>query len=181
MLRLPVSETCWLRLLEESDAAELYALVEANRDHLSPWMPWAAEARPEDTVAFIRMSRNQVPGNDGLQTALVSDGELIGMAGFPSVHWRDRAGEIGYWLAAAHQGRGTMTRAVRVLVDHAFGTWKLNRIEIRAAPANHRSRAIPERLGFVEEGTLRQAERIGDRYLDSVVYGMLASDWPGRS
>jgi hypothetical protein len=43
------------------------------------------------------------------------------------------------------------------------------RVEIRAAPANARSRAIPERLGFTQEGTLRQVERGGDRYLDNVV------------
>ena len=55
----------------------------------------------------------------------------------------------------------------------------LNRVEIRAAPENRRSRAIPERLGFTEEGTLRQAERVGERYLDSAVYAMLAEDWKG--
>jgi L-amino acid N-acyltransferase YncA len=43
------------------------------------------------------------------------------------------------------------------------------RVEIRAAPANARSRAIPERPGFTQEGTLRQVERVGDRYLDNVV------------
>jgi ribosomal-protein-serine acetyltransferase len=49
-------------------------------------------------------------------------------------------------------------------------------VEVRAAPENRRSRAIPERLGFREEGQLREAERVKGRYLDSVVYGMLASE-----
>ncbi len=40
-----------------------------------------------------------------------------------------------------------MTTAVRALVDHAFDEWNLHSIEIHCAPANHRSRAIPERLG----------------------------------
>ena len=53
------------------------------------------------------------------------------------------------------------------------------RVEIRAAQENARSRAIPERLGFTQEGTLRQVERVGDRYLDNVVYAMLAEDWKG--
>jgi hypothetical protein len=53
------------------------------------------------------------------------------------------------------------------------------RVEIRAAPENARSRAIPERLGFTQEGTLRQVECVGDRYLDNVVYAMLAEDWKG--
>ena len=72
-----------------------------------------------------------------------------------------------------------MTEAVRACVDHAFTTWKLNRVMIQAAVENTRSRAIPERLGFREEGILREVERIGDRMLDDVVYAMLAADWPG--
>ena len=72
-----------------------------------------------------------------------------------------------------------MTAAVRAYVDHAFATWKLNRVMIQAAVENARSRAIPERLGFREEGILREVERIGDRMLDDVVYSMLAADWPG--
>lgn len=38
--------------------------------------------------------------------------------------------------------------------------------------------AIPERLGYREEGTLREAERVGERYLDSVLYAILAAEWP---
>ena len=70
-----------------------------------------------------------------------------------------------------------MTRAVRTLVDHAFGVWDLHRVEIQAAVNNHRSRAIPERLGFREEGVLREAERIGDRWNDLAVYAILAPEW----
>lgn len=70
-----------------------------------------------------------------------------------------------------------MTEAVRALTTHAFTVLKLNRVEIRAAVGNVRSRAIPERLGFSQEGVARQAERIGDRYEDSVVYSMLATEW----
>ena len=50
-----------------------------------------------------------------------------------------------------------------------------------AAVENARSRAIPERLGFREEGVLRQVERVAGRMLDGVVYAMLADDWPGRT
>ena len=73
-----------------------------------------------------------------------------------------------------------MTSAVIALTDHAFDTWRLNRIEIRAAVGNRRSRAVPERLGFTEEGVLREAELVGDRYVDHVVYAILARDWSTR-
>lgn len=72
-----------------------------------------------------------------------------------------------------------MTDAARALTHHALSTWELNRVGIWAAPGNRPSRAIPERLGFREEGTLRQAQRIGERYSDVVVYSMLAEDWAG--
>jgi ribosomal-protein-serine acetyltransferase len=66
---------------------------------------------------------------------------------------------------------------VRVLLEHGFGVWKLNRIEIRVGVGNARSRAIPARLGFTEEGILRQAERVGDRYVDHEVFAMLSANW----
>lgn len=70
-----------------------------------------------------------------------------------------------------------MTAAVRLLVDHALTVWRLNRVEIIVATENRRSRAIPERLGFREEGTLRQLQLVEGRFLDCVSYSMLAADW----
>ena len=178
MLRHELPGGDHLRLFEESDAEEMYALVDRNRAHLEPWMPWVPLVRtPEDQLEFIRATRRQVAENNGFQVAIVAaDGALAGTAGFHGVSWLNRATSIGYWLGADHQGRGTMTQAVRALVDHAFGVWELHRIEIAAAVDNARSRAIPARLGFREEGVRREAERHGDRYLDLVVYGLLSTD-----
>jgi len=174
MLTFELFDDCHLRLLEEADADELYALIDANREHLARWMPWAAGQTLDGTRGFIRATRKQLAGNDGFQVAIVRGGRIAGVCGFHAVDWQHRSTSIGYWLSEREQGHGLMTRAVRALVDHALGSWGLHRVEIRAAPENARSRAIPERLGFREEGVLRDAERVGDRYLDSVVYGRLA-------
>jgi ribosomal-protein-serine acetyltransferase len=166
-----------LRLPEETDAEELFALVDRNRAHLEPWLPWVPSTRsPDDTLLFVRLVRRQVAENNGLQTVIVLDGAIVGVVGFHRVDWMNRATSIGYWLAADRQGRGTMTEAVRALVDYAFGTLDLHRIEISAAVGNARSRAVIERLGFREEGVRRDAERHGDGYLDIVLYAMLATD-----
>ena len=180
MLRHELPNGYALRLLEESDADELFALIDANREHLAPWMPWVARApSAADVLPFIRATRRQIADNDGLQTAIVDPGgRIVGMIGVHNIDWLNRKTSIGYWLARDEQGRGTMTEAVRAYVDHAFATWKLNRVMIQAAVENARSRAIPERLGFREEGILREVERVGDRMLDDVVYAMLAADWP---
>lgn len=172
-----ISEGSYLRLLSESDAEKLHALIEANRSHLGRWLPWAVGQAPEDTLAFIRRTRDQLAGNDGFQAAIVCGEEIAGVIGFHGVDWGNRSTSVGYWLAERRQGRGTMTAAVRLLTEHALSTWRLNRVEIRAAVDNRRSRAIPERLGFRQEGTLRESERVGERYLDRVVYAVLASEW----
>jgi ribosomal-protein-serine acetyltransferase len=181
MLRRELPNGYALRLLEEADADELFGVIDANREHLGAWVPWVAfEHEPADVLPFIRATRKQIGENNGLQTAIVDPGgRIVGMVGLHEVEWMHRTSSIGYWLARDEQGRGTMTEAVRAYVDYGFATLKLNRIAIRAAVENARSRAIPQRLGFREEGVLRGIERIGDRTLDGVVYAMLAADWPG--
>ena len=174
-------EGCVLRLLEQSDAREVHALVEANRRHLSPWLPWAANQLMSDTARYTERSRRQLAENNGFQTVIELDGEIVGLVGFHGVDWPNRKTTIGYWLDERHQGKGLMTRAVARLTEHAIDTWQLNRVEIHVAPENTRSRAIPQRLGSTEEGTLREAERVGGRYLDIVIYALLASEWSSRA
>jgi ribosomal-protein-serine acetyltransferase len=177
VLHHELTEDVNLRLLEESDADALYAVIAANRPYLARWLPWAAGETRDATLGFIRATRRQIGENDGLQTLITREGRPIGMVGFHGIDWRTRSSSIGYWIAQDQQGQGIITRAVPVLLDHAFGAWRLNRIEIRVGVENLPSRGVPERLGFRDEGRLLQAERVGERWVDHVLYAMLAADW----
>ena len=165
-----------LRSLRDEDARELYAAVEANREHLAPWMPWAAGQTLAGTEIFIRSAIRQERDRDGAQLALVEGGDICGIAGYHRIDHENDTATVGYWLTADRQGRGLMTRAVEALVSYAFDELRMHRIELRAAPGNARSRALATRLGFREEGVLRGAERFGDAYRDLVLYALLAGD-----
>lgn len=175
--RIEIAKDTWLRVLETADVDEIHALVEANREHLAAWMPWAGQDRSA-TEAHVAQTRERLAANDGFEAAVVEGGAIVGVTGYHGVDWTNRATSIGYWLSAGAQGRGLMSAAVRALTDHAIGGWRLNRVTIEAAVGNVRSRAIPDRLGYREEAVLRQSELVGGRYLDGVLYAMLAEDWP---
>jgi ribosomal-protein-serine acetyltransferase len=161
------------------DAPELHALVDSDRARLARWMPWAADQTLEGTAAFIRRAIDQERADEGFQRGLVVDGAIAGTVGYHGVDHGNRSTSIGYWLAGEYEGRGLMTAAVGELVDHAFGAWSLHRVELRIAPDNERSRALADRLGFRQEGLLRDAERFGDEYRDLLLYSLLATEWAG--
>jgi ribosomal-protein-serine acetyltransferase len=174
---LAIRDGAVLRPYREEDAAALTAVVAENREHLALWMPWAATYGHQDSLDFIAKSRAQLEAGDGFEGAVVVGGEIVGGAGFHAIDRLNHSTSIGYWLAAEAQGSGLMTATVRALLDHAFGPWELHRVVIEAVIDNTRSRAIPERLGFTEEGVAREAKRIRGRYEDAAIYAMLASDW----
>lgn len=180
MLSLTLTERARLRLLEERDAAELCRLIESDREHLAPWMPWATAGQTEaEALQFIRLTRRQLADNNGIQTAIEIDGALAGMIGVHGISWENGSTTIGYWLAERYEGQGLMTAAVRAYVEHAFTGWGLHRVALEAAVDNRRSRALAQRLGFRQEGVRRQAERVGERHHDLVLYAVLADEWRG--
>lgn len=171
-----IDEDLELRLLEGRHAEELFKLVDQNRKYLREWLPWVDGTKSAaDTREFIRKSLEKFARNDGFSAGLFFRGRLAGVIGYHGIDWSNRATAIGYWLGEAFQGRGFMTRACGALVDHAFRDLGLNRVEIRCATENQRSRAIPERVGFREEGVARQAEWLYDHFVDLVIYAKLAS------
>jgi ribosomal-protein-serine acetyltransferase len=171
-----------LRPVDERYAEELTALVRRDLTHLRPWMPWATERYSvEDAREFIQRNLRQYTEDQGFSTLIFFRERVVGSIGYNNIDWLNRKTDIGYWLGADAQGRGIMTKSCRSLVTHAFGELRLNRIEIYCAVGNLRSRGIPERLGFTEEGTHRQAEWVHDHYKDLVAYSMLAREWPGKN
>ena len=167
-----------LRPLEQACAESLFGLVDENREHLRQWLPWVdANQSVEATRAFIQSTRQRWATEHGLEVGIWFNQRLVGVVGFHAIDRANRSAEIGYWLSAAQQGQGVMSRACRALVNHGFANLDLNRIEIRVATGNAKSRAIPERLGFRQEGVLREAQWLYDHYVDFVVYAKLASEW----
>ncbi len=182
MFRFIIQDDLELRLLEDRHAEELFTLTDGNREHLRTWLPWVDRTHsPADTLNFIKNGMQQFADNNGFQAGIWFRGQLAGGIGFHYMSWLNRKTEIGYWLGASFQGQGVMTRACRALIDYAFDELHLNRVEIRCATDNTRSRAIPERLGFKQEGVVRQAEWRGDHFGDLVVYSMLAGEWQADS
>lgn len=178
MFRHRVDDALELGVWEQGHADEAFALIDRNRQYLRRWLPWLDEMKSvEDERAFIRRALEQAARDDGFQAGIWHEGRLVGGIGFHYVNWPNRRTKLGYWLDERGQGKGIMTRCVGAMVDHAFAAWKLNRVVIFCASENHRSRAVPERLRFMHEGTFRQSEWLYDHFVDLEAYAMLAQDW----
>jgi len=176
--QIRVDDEILLRSPDPADAEELFRLVDRNRVYLGEWLPWPdANRSTEHTRAFIREAGERAEHGLGLVTLIVGRGEICGVVGFNWIDPANRACEIGYWLSQDRQGAGIVTRSVRALIEYAFQERELNRINIPVAVGNLKSRAIPERLGFVQEGVRREAEWLGDHYVDHAIYALLSRDW----
>jgi ribosomal-protein-serine acetyltransferase len=175
---LDVGEGLHVRLLEEKDTQELYALIDDNRKALRDWAPWVDGTRgPKDTAAFIRSALEQRKQCTGLHAGIWQDGRLVGCIAYVNIDVNNRRAMIGYWLSEPFRGRGLATRACMAMVDVAFNRLLMNKVEIYCGVDNVKSRAIPKRIGFKPEGILRQYEWVNDHFIDVVAYGMLASEW----
>ena len=105
-----------------------------------------------------------------------ADDALLGSVILHSVDWRNRRGELGYWLVAGARGRGLATRAVGLALRWMFEDLGLERAEIATTPENTGSLAVARRLGFAEEGLLRGRDVEDGERVDVVILGLLRSD-----
>ncbi|RLL41769.1 N-acetyltransferase [Oceanobacillus piezotolerans] len=178
MFPYEVDDRIVLKPLIEEDAESLFQLTDRSRLYLREWLPWVdSTVKIEDSLQFIQHVQKLYEENKGLTLGVYYQGNLAGSLSYNLIDWSNKVAYIGYWLADEFQGKGIMTNSVRALIDYAFQDLQLNRVDIRAAYENKKSRAIPERLGFTKEGQIRQAEWLYDHYVDHIVYGMLQSEW----
>jgi len=176
LFRHALTEDTELRLMELHYLEEFNRLVEANREHLGRWFQWASQTL-EERQAYLKLCLKRFAEGNGFLAGIWHRGELVGTIDMLRIDRRVRNTELGYWLGEPYQGKGLMTLACRALIDHAFGTLDLNRVEIGALAMNTRSRAVAERLGFTLEGTFRQVRRHHDRFVDGVLYSLLKEEW----
>lgn len=170
MFVFAVSPDIQLRLLQRRHARELFQLTDANRTHLRQWLPWLDSTREEkDSVAFIESALRNF-SNSGAGVCGIWHAEaLCGVIDYHQIDWDNRSAAIGYWLSKETEGKGIMTSCCRALIDHAFTEYRLNRVVIRVATGNHKSQAIPDRLGFTREEIIGNAQWLYDHYVDLTV------------
>jgi RimJ/RimL family protein N-acetyltransferase len=177
------TERLVLRCWSPADAELLKEAVEASLDHLRPWMPWANE-EPTDLdsrVALLREFRAKFDLGQEFIYGIFDAGEsrVLGGTGLHMRSGSSDAREIGYWIHADHIGKGLATESTAALTNVAFVVDGVSRVEIRCDPANVRSAAVPAKLGFTHEATLRRAGIAGDGSArDTMVWTLLVEEFP---
>lgn len=173
-----VSADIVIRVFRPEDDVKLFRLVDTNRQHLMTWLPWLDQVNTlQDSQTFIETAIYRYNALESASFAILFQHKLVGVAGFNLLDYPNRLAAVGYWLDKAHIGQGIITQVVSTLLDYGFCDQKFNKIEIRCAEHNIKSRAVAERLGFTYEGKLRQCEWLYDRYVDHLVYSKLASEY----
>ena len=167
-----------LRPLVAADAEALLRM-HADPQVMRYWStpPWAGI---EPAQAMIDTDREALPAGRHLRLALTlrgGDDSLVGTGSLFSFHETSRRAEIGYVLAREVWGRGLMHEALSALVAFAFQTLNLNRLEADIDPRNNASAKSLARLGFVQEGFLRERWIVGDEVSDTALFGLLRSEW----
>ena len=166
-----------LRDLEPWHAREFAELFQRADHDLYQWLAWEKFEDPESAKTFIEgFAKARGEGTRRL-FGLWLDRTLVGGTLYPAINMRSGICEIGVFLGAPARGQGIVTEAVKSMLEHAFGDLGMRRVEWRCSPANLPSRAIPKKLGFTCEGTLRQVFQVREDYLDLEVWSLLRQEW----
>lgn len=171
---------CW----NPGDALLLHKAIQDSVRHLLPWMPWANQepVSLSERIQLLRHFRSNFDQDKDWIFGIFDAEEniVVGGTGFhPRVG--PQAIEIGYWIHVDHVGKGLATEATHALTHVGFNVNKYQRIEIHCDPENQASAAIPERLGYTCEGTLRNRFPNGQGQLrDQMIWSVLPDEWKSR-
>ena len=178
-LLAPTLHTARLRLrpFTDADGDALFAL-HSSAHVLRYWdaSPWTERARAERFIAACRQMADEGTGAR-LAIDCVSDGAFIGWCGLTRWNPQHRSASLGYCLDDAAWGHGYATEAARALLQWAFDTLDLNRVQAETDTRNLASARVLEKVGFVREGTLREDCVVNGEVSDSWVYGLIRREW----
>lgn len=178
-LSAPTLHTARLRLrpFSDSDADGLFAM-HSNARVLRYWdaPPWSERLRAE---LFITACRQIAETGTGTRLAVdcVADGAFIGWCSLTRWNVEFRSASMGFCFDDSRWGLGYATEAARALLQWAFNTLEVNRVQAETDTRNAASARVLEKLGFAREGTLREDCVVNGEVSDSWVYGLIRRDW----
>ena len=151
-------ENIYLEIISGKHAAGLFDAVDNNREHLSAFLPWVKYMQTVDDFSnYINRCEQLNLQEKELNYVILLQGNIVGRIGLHEINLQHMNASLGYWITTDASGKGIVTRCCSALIAHAFNVLGLQRVEIRAAALNDKSRAIPVKLHFTYEGLLRQA------------------------
>lgn len=174
-------ETERLILQAPQQSGEGSIVNEAIKDsfnELKAWLPFAQNLPTgEETEANLREAHINFLKRKSFRFLILKKdiNEFIGITSFEGVVWDIPKCEIGYWINSKFSGNGFMLEAVKELSKIGLNQLKFKRIEIRCESTNFKSRAIPEKLGFELEGTLKNDDLSADgsKLTDTCIYAIV--------
>ena len=174
------TERLRLRPLVATDAAALFAIFSDSRV-MRYWSsaPWASIDKAHEIIA--KGAAALAAGEQlrlGIET--IKDAKLIGHCSLFSFNAQCQRAEIGYGMTFDAWGHGYMHEALLALLNYGFSELALNRVEADVDPRNAASAKTLERLGFRNEGFLRERWVVDGEVSDSGFYGLLRRDWLAR-
>ena len=174
------TETLTLRFLKEADLPEVYDIF-SHPEVMRYWSypAWTSPAQAEQWLMNVQEGyRTQSALEFGIERRI--DHALLGTCTLFQFHFASRRAEIGYALGRPYWGSGYMHQALQALLQYAFETLNLNRLEADIDPRNQASARTLERLGFQNEGHLRERWIVNDEISDTDLYGLLRREWQAR-
>lgn len=138
---------------------------------------------PDSPAAFVAyVKRYRTTGDEARNVGFLvvrnDDAALAGVINFSEiVRGVFQSAYVGYYAFAPLAAKGYMAEGFAIGLDFAFRELRLHRVEANVQPANDRSIALVERLGFIREGYSRRYVKIGGRWRDHLRYAILAEEW----
>ncbi len=167
-----------LEVIKPEHAAVLFEMIDKNRDELRIWLSFIDRMRTIEAVEiFISYSHQRNLLQQEFAFLIFEDNQPVGRIGVYQINNQNQHGEIGYWLIPSHQGRGIMKKSCQALIHFCFSNLPINRLEIKCGTGNYKSQAIPEKLNFTKEGTLRDGEYLNNQFIDLYLYSLLKRDF----
>ena len=170
-----------LRPFRRRDVGAIHEAVIASIDDLQMWLPWASKGYSRSVSQhFVRDSIAAWGEGRAFDFSIRKQSAPDRHLGNVSI-WhtskQNSVAEIGYWIRSEETGRGICTEAVAHLLGVGFEELGLHRVTLRIAVGNRASERIAEKLGFLQEGTLREDVKIGARWVDHTIWGLLSNEW----
>jgi RimJ/RimL family protein N-acetyltransferase len=171
-------ERCILRPFTDAD---IPSWAQAFRDDPELGAAIGSETDPDEESLAGRPAKNVTGAEEGeyLDLAIADpvDDALLGGVILHSFDWRHMHTEVGFWLVPAGRGRGVATEATALCVDLAFRELGMHRVEMTTLPELDRVLALAERLGFRQEGVMRERNLERGARLDVVMLAILQEEW----